>query len=153
MYDPSAFNCGHDDLNDFIKNDCPGQMQRKVSVTKLALYDGSIVGYITLLADSITLHADELGDFVFKQVPALKIARLGIEVKYQSQRIGTALVKYALGIASRMNDELGVGCRFLTVDSDPKAIDFYKKRGFVMSLHKNYKDKHYPNMHYDIING
>jgi GNAT superfamily N-acetyltransferase len=81
----------------------------------------------------------------------LKIARLGIELKYQNQRIGTALMKYAVGIAFRMNDELGVGCRFLTVDSDPKAIKFYNERGFVMSLHKDYKDKHYPNMHYDII--
>jgi GNAT superfamily N-acetyltransferase len=119
----------------------------------MALYDGVIVGYITLLADSITLHADELGDFAFKQVPALKIGRLGIELKYQSQRIGTALMKYALGVAFRMNDELGVGCRFLTVDSDPKAIDFYKRLGFVMSLHRDYKAKHYPNMHYDIIQG
>src|SRR6267378_704785 len=42
---------------------------------------------------------------------------------------------------SRMNDELGVGCRFLTVDADPKAIKFYSDRGFVMSLHKNYRDK------------
>ena len=152
-HNPSAFDCGHDDLNDFIKNDCPVQIQRKTSVTKLALNDGVIVGYITLLADSITLHADELGDFAFKQVPALKIARLGIERKYQGQRIGTALMKHALGVAFRMNDELGVGCRFLTVDSDPKAIAFYSKLGFVMSLHRVYKDKDYPNMHYDIIQG
>jgi hypothetical protein len=51
----------------------------------------------------------------------------------------------------RMNDELGVGCRFLTVDSDPKAIDFYKKLGFVMSLAREYKGRNYPSMHYDII--
>jgi GNAT superfamily N-acetyltransferase len=153
QHNPSAFDCGHADLNDFIKNDCPGQMQRRVSVTKLALYDGAIVGYITLLADSITLHADELGDFPFKQVPALKIGRLGIQQKYKGQRLGTALKKYAVGVAFRMNNELGVGCRFLTVDSDPNAVEFYKKLGFVMSLHKDYKKKDYPNMHYDLITG
>jgi GNAT superfamily N-acetyltransferase len=152
-YNPSEFDCGHADLNDFIKNDCPTENQKKVSITKLALHDGAVVGYITLLTDSITLHADELGEFAFKQIPALKIGRLGVELKYQGQRIGTALMKYALGVAFRMNDELGVGWRFLTVDSDPKAVKFYDKLGFVMSLHRNYKDKHYLNMHYDIIQG
>jgi GNAT superfamily N-acetyltransferase len=152
-FDPSAFDCGHADLNEFIKADCPGQIEKRLSVTKVALYNGAIVGYITLLADSITLHPDEQEGFTFKQVPALKIGRLGIEQKYQNQRIGTALMKYAVGVAFRMNDGLGVGCRFLTVDSDPKAIKFYTRLGFLMSQHRDNKNKHYPNMHYDIIQG
>jgi GNAT superfamily N-acetyltransferase len=152
-HNPTAFDCGHEDLNDFIKNDCPGQIEKRLSVTKLALYDGAIVGYITLLADSITLHPDEQEGIAFKQVPALKIGRLGIEKKYQNQRIGTALMRYAVGVAIRMNDGLGVGCRFLTVDADPNAIKFYADRGFVMSQHRDYKKKDYPNMHYDIIQG
>jgi GNAT superfamily N-acetyltransferase len=150
-FDPSKFDCGHSDLNDFIKADCPSQIEKRLSVTKVALYDGAIVGYVTLLADSITLHPDEQEGFTFKQVPALKIGRLGIEQKCQGQRIGTALMKYAVGVAFRMNDSLGVGCRFLTVDSDPKAIDFYKRLGFLMSMHREYKGRNYPNMHYDII--
>jgi ribosomal protein S18 acetylase RimI-like enzyme len=152
-YDPSAFDCGHGDLNEFIKHDCPDQIAKNLSVTKLALHENLIVGYITLLADSITLHPDEQEGFTFKQVPALKIGRLGIAVKYQNQKIGTALMKYAVGVAVRMNIGLGVGCRFLTVDSDPKAIDFYKRLGFVMSIHREYKGRNYPNMHYDIIQG
>jgi GNAT superfamily N-acetyltransferase len=152
-FDPAKFDCGHADLNEFIKSDCPGQIEKRLSVTKVALFDGAIVGYITLLADSITLHQDEQEGFAFKQVPALKIGRLGIEQKYQSQRIGTALMKYAVGVAVRMNEDLGVGCRFLTVDSDPKAIKFYTKLGFVMSMHRDYKGRNYPNMHYDIIQG
>ena len=149
-HDLSQFDCGHDDLNGFLKNDCTQHLEKKISGTKLALYEGAIVGYITLLADAIILHAEELGDFPFKQVPALKIGRLGVEKKCQGQKIGTALMKYALGVAFRMN-ESGVGCRFLTVDSDPKAVDFYAGLGFVMSRHRDYKDKKYPNMHYDII--
>lgn len=152
-YDPAPFDCGHADLNDFLKHDCPSQLERKEAITKLALLDGVIVGYITLLADSITLHDDEKADFAFKQVPALKIGRLGVNSKFKGQDIGTALMKYAVGVAFRMNDELGVGCRFLTVDSDPDAIKFYEKMGFVLSQHRIYKKKDYPNMHYDIIQG
>jgi GNAT superfamily N-acetyltransferase len=152
-YDLSMFDCGHQDLNDFIKHDCPVHAGQKISITKLAQYADEVVGYITLLADSITLHQDEVGDFPFKQIPALKIGRLGIATKYQGQGIGTALMKYAVGVAFRMNDELGVGCRFLTVDSDPKAVGFYRNLGFVDSIHRAYKDRHYPNMHYDIVSG
>jgi GNAT superfamily N-acetyltransferase len=154
-YDPSQFDCGHADLNDFIKNDCMDQMAKKLSMTKLALYQDSIVAYITLLADSITLHPDEQEGFRFKHVPALKIGRLGTTSNLQSQRIGTALMKYALGVAFRMNEGLGVGCRFLTVDSDPnpRTVKFYTDRGFVMSQHKDYKKKDYLNMHYDLITG
>jgi hypothetical protein len=61
-------------------------------------------------------------------------------------------MKYAVGVASRMNG-LGVGCRFLTLDSDKGAMTFYQQLGFVFSQHKNYKKKDYPNMHYDLITG
>jgi hypothetical protein len=60
---------------------------------------------------------------------------------------------YAVGVAFRMHDELGVGCRFLTVDSDQDAVEFYKKMGFQMNLHRDYKNRKYPSMHYDIVAG
>jgi len=52
-----------------------------------------------------------------------------------------------------MHDELGVGRRFLTVDSDQDAVEFYKQMGFQMNLHRDYKNRKYPSMHYDIVAG
>jgi ribosomal protein S18 acetylase RimI-like enzyme len=157
-YDLSEFDCGHADLNEFIKVDCPRHISQRLSFTRLALYENNIVGYITLLADSIALHITEREWFIQKnlsvqQVPALKIGRLGVENKYKGRNIGTALMRYSVGVAFRMNDELSVGCRFLTVDSDQDAVGFYTKIGFIMNLHRDYKGRKYPSMHYDIIQG
>lgn len=159
-HDVSKFDCGHADLNDFLRNDCPKQIAHRLSFTRMAFYEGQIVGYVSLLADSIALHESVREWYklqkdleVFQQVPALKIGRLGIENKFKGRDIGTALVTYSVGVAFRMNDELGVGCRFITVDSDPDAVKFYEKQGFTMNTHRDYKKKRYPNMHYDIVVG
>jgi hypothetical protein len=48
-------------------------------------------------------------------------------------------------------NEMGVGCRFLTLDSDKGAISFYERLGFVLSQHRDYKKKDFPSMHYDLI--
>ena len=158
-YDVSTFDCGHGDLNDFIRVDCPRLIAQRLSFTRLALFENHIVGYITLLADSIALHITIKEWFLIhkqitvQQVPALKIGRLGIANTYKGRNLGTALMKYAVGVAYRMNDELGVGCRYLTVDSDAEAVGFYEKMGFVMNLHRDHKGKKYPSMHYDIVSG
>jgi GNAT superfamily N-acetyltransferase len=155
----AEFDCGHTDLNNFLKEDCPQQITHRLSFTRLAFYNGQIVGYVSLLADSIALHISirewyKLNkNITVQQVPALKIGRLGIANAFKGRNIGTALVKYSVGVAFRMNDELGVGCRFITVDSDPAAVPFYEKLGFIMNLHRDYKGKNYPNMHYDIVAG
>ncbi|HTC92887.1 MAG TPA: GNAT family N-acetyltransferase [Terriglobales bacterium] len=151
------FDCGHADLNDFIKNDYARQSDQRLAYTKLALYQGNLVGYVTLLSDSIALHESERAWLWEKNlrvihVAALKIGRLGTDNKYKRQGVGTALMKYAVGVAFRMN-EMGVGCRFLTVDSDKDAVSFYQKTGFIFSQHREYKKKDFPNMHYDIITG
>ena len=150
----AAFDCGHADLNDFIRNDWARQAEQRLSYTKVALYQNDLVGYITLLSDSIVLHEDEKNehDFQVRHVAALKIGRLATDNRHKGQGVGKALMKYTVGVAFRMN-EMGVGCRFLTCDSDKGAISFYERLGFVFSQHRDYKKKEYPNMHYDLITG
>lgn len=157
IHDFKNFDCGHADLNDFIRTDCPVHIAQRLSFTRIAIYENEIVGYISLLADSIALHITVRQWFVQKnitvqQVPALKIGRLGIQSAFKGRNLGTALMKYAVGVAYRIN-EIGVGCRFLTVDSDQDAVKFYEKMGFVMNLHRDYKGRKYPSMHYDIVSG
>jgi GNAT superfamily N-acetyltransferase len=154
-YPIAAFDCGHADLNDFIKNDWSRQADQRLAYTKLALYQNNLVAYITLLSDSIVLHESERKWFIERElrvhhVAALKIGRLGTDNRYQRTGVGTAMMKYAVGVAFRMN-EMGVGCRFLTLDSDKGAISFYERLGFVFSQHRDYKKKDFPSMHYDLI--
>jgi len=157
-FDIGAFDCDDDDLNEFIRVDCIKFKAINLSHTKIALYHGRVAGYVALLADSITLEESERQWLIHKnvtvhQVPALKVGRLGIHRDLQRQGMGSSLMKYAAGVAFRLNSEVGVGCRFITLDAYPKSVDFYLRIGFVRSMHQSYSKRKFPSMHYDIISG
>jgi GNAT superfamily N-acetyltransferase len=156
--DVSAFDCADNDLNEFLKTDCHKYAAQRLSYTKIALLNGDIVGFVALLADSISLEITERGWLLSKNInvqhiPALKVGRLGIHKDFKGRDIGTALIRYSIGIAFRINSNLNVGCRFLTVDAYPASVGFYEKLGFVKSLHKKYRKHEHPSMHYDLVDG
>jgi hypothetical protein len=72
----AAFDCGHLDLNDFIRNDCMRQAEQRLAYTKLAFYKSEFVGYITLLSDSIILHESERTKFPLPTSQHSKLAGL-----------------------------------------------------------------------------
>lgn len=157
--DPSTFDCGDPDLNEFLQKDAVVYQAEHLSFTRVVLYEKELVGYITLLTDSIVLKTPEkkkLVDFhsTVMQWPALKIGRLAVVTARQKKcKIGKALLQYAVGVAIRMGQDFGVGCRFVTVDAYPASVAFYEKHGFVVN--KNYVDKEkptiHPSMRYDIL--
>lgn len=157
-YDVTGFDCSDADLNDFLRTDSPQYSLKHLAWTKLALHEKTIVGFLCLSADSISLAPDEhwwkaVSPVAIQHIPALKIGRLGISVTRQQQGIGKALVRYAVGVASRLNSDSRVGCRFLTVDAYPQSIEFYRGIGFVESQHKLYRKKKNPAMYFDILGG
>ena len=83
--------------------------------------------------------------------PALKIGRLGVRRESQRSGVGSCLLKYAVGLVVRMNQELNIGCRFVTVDAYPQSISWYERNGF--AFNKIYSDpsKTHPSMRYDIL--
>jgi ribosomal protein S18 acetylase RimI-like enzyme len=158
-HDVSTFDCGDSDLNDFLQNDASDYQSEHLSFTSVVFYEKELVGYITLLTDSIVLKTPEkkkLVDFhsSVMQWPALKIGRLAVATARQKEcGIGKALLQYAVALAIRIGLESGIGCRFLTVDAYPVSIGFYERHGFVVN--KNYVDKEnpktHPSMRYDIL--
>ncbi len=157
-HDVSQFDCGDDDLNDFLKNDCFRYQSEYLSHTRLVFYQGSLGGFLTLLSDSIVLKTKEKRKLIsfhrdVYSFPAVKIGRIGIAKKIQRQGMRRELVKYTLGLVVRLNDELHIGSRFITLDAYPASIPFYERCGFVYNL--EYKDpkKTHPSMRYDIIKG
>lgn len=158
VHDLKAFDCGDNDLNDFLRNDCLSYGEYCLSHRRIALHEGRVVGFITLLADSIILKTPEkkrLFAFYCKLMyfPAVKIGRLGIALDRQRDGMGRALLRYAIGVAVRMNQELNVGCRFITVDAYPKSIAWYEKNGFVRNRQYTRPDSTHPSMRYDLLGG
>ena len=95
--DLSNFECDCADLNDFIKNDSLKQQEDKINITKLITCDDEIIGFVSLLTDTIPLknirddniklklkpHFNENIEKVPKKkpLPAIKIGRFAINKK------------------------------------------------------------------------
>jgi hypothetical protein len=125
----SRFESRTADLNAFLKEDASKNQEELISKTYLCCHSNQLVGYITLTTDIIRkekVREEGRISVPYKEYPAIKIARLAVDKKYE------------------------VGCRFITVDSKQDSIGFYKKGGG-FELAKRYQDKTYPTMYLDIL--
>lgn len=116
---------------------------------------GELLAYMTLSADSIKLTKDEkevhdIGKVPYASIPAIKVGKLAVnkELSEESCRkgYGSFLLEMARAYAYQMN-ELGVACRFITVDADieyePDTPQFYYKNGFVENLSNKSRNAKY----------
>lgn len=123
-----------------------------------------LLAYMTLSADSIKLTSDEkeihdIAKVPYASIPALKVGKLAVnkELREQTKRkgYGSFLLEMARAYAFKMN-EMGVACRFITVDADieynPDTPEFYFKNGFVENLSNKKKNaRHTISMRKDIF--
>lgn len=90
-HDLSQFESDSDDLNEFLKNDALKQQCSNLNLTKLIVCEGNIIGYFSLLTDTIYLN-NIREDIVKKDIknqlnivsnknamPAVKIGRFAID--------------------------------------------------------------------------
>ena len=158
----AAFDCGDEDLNDFILTDAPLYFRVRLA-TSYVLEDsitGEVFGYFSLAHDRISLT-----DFpsnsaynrfrkqffaqgkMFKSYPALKICRLATSKSCRGEGIGAMIIKTI--IASYRKDNKA-GCRFITVDAYLSAVPFYERNGF-LHLTKRDEDEHTRLMYFDMM--
>lgn len=83
-----------------------------------------ILGFISLRASSYT---KELEDSVMGD-PAVEIFELAVADGEEQSGIGTALVKYAIGLAADLRGYIGV--KYVLVLATETAAPFYEKIGF-----------------------
>lgn len=131
------------DLEDFIRNDAERHSLDRIAVT-YALFQNDIpepLGFATLQNDAILVAKENsssedfefISQYPYKWFPAVKIGRLGIELKYQRQKLGSVFLGMLIFL---MLSENRTGCRFLTVDARRNKKDnidvtpFYKVNGF-----------------------
>lgn len=154
------FDCGVEDYNEFLLNDAEYYIEQNVSQVKLLIdkKTADVVGYMALNTDSFKLDEDEKKkedlDIPFTSVPALKIGKLAVNLKYAGKDYGSYLLFMALGLAEELN-ELGIGCRFIVVDADIqhdlKTPDFYIKNGFIDNEKMNKGRDKSISMRYDLF--
>lgn len=130
-----GFSCSVQDLCEFLIDDAINYQNAFMAKTYLVYEDGELAAYFALAADSIQLELPEVPDDCegkTKTYPALKLARLATDCRFERRRIASDALEFCIGAARAMNaDTPGVGCRFVTVDALPDAESWYAERGFV----------------------
>ena len=141
-HDLSNFNCASDDLNDFLKSDALTQQKSKLNLTKLVMCDDTIVGYVSLLTDTIPLRdiRDEDTKQVIKdqlditskkrKLPSIKIGRFAIDEKYAHKGLGSEILMSVLFNVKNIAED-NVGLRFVTVEGYARAYNFYTNHNFI----------------------
>lgn len=136
------FDCGDEDLNDFILNDAIVYRIALLAVTYV-LEDktsGEIAAYFSLANDRVGLadFPDKtefnrfrkhkfVNDKRLKSYPAAKICRLAISKDMRGKELGSYLMNF---IKTLFFIDNKTGCRFLTVDAYSDAVEFYLRNDF-----------------------
>jgi GNAT superfamily N-acetyltransferase len=131
-HDVGAFDCGKEALNRYLKRHAWANQQAEAARTYVVAVGLGIVGYHSLAAGSF--NHDEAPPRVSKglarhQVPVVLLARLAVDLAYQGQGLGPALLKDALQRAAVASES--IGARALLVHAkDDEARAFYEHFGF-----------------------
>lgn len=148
----SDFICESEDLTNFLINDALNQQKDKINLTKLIICDDEIIGYVSLLTDTIEIKKirdDETKKSIknhlnseryviskSKLLPAIKIGRFAIKTKYSNQGLGTEFfgnIMYAINELSKKN----VGFRFVVVEGYARAYPLYVNKFNFINLKKD----------------
>jgi len=149
-----TFDCGRDDLNDFFANDLiPHEDQLFTRTYVLTPQEATVAeGYAPVAFISFCNDAIQKGDFKtaeaqqaidslpepkrYRALPAVKIARLGVQKELRGRGVGSFLLNVAKCLFLCNNR---TGCRFLTVDAynDDETLHFYQKSLFQFLTEKD----------------
>ena len=157
-----SFDCGDQDLNDFILNRSAAYQKYLPSVSYAFANpdNGKILAYCSLANDKVAVtdfkDKTEFNRFRrhhgfpnakrLKSYPAVKLCRLGVDTSAKGKQIGTRILNY---IKSMYAMENKAGCRFLTVDAYLGAIPFYIKNDFQF-MNAEDTDPHTRMMYFDL---
>ena len=132
-HDLEAFDCGNDELNTWLRASALRARRSNTASTFVWCEEGrrEVAAYYSFTA--MTVAKDELpgrlGRGGLSRVPAVLLARLALDRRYQGQGIGTALLIDSFHTALAGNAVFAV--RFFVVDAiDDDAFRFYEKHGF-----------------------
>lgn len=140
QYDPALsytgqkqFDCGNAVINGFVRSNLKAQVKKNLSVAYVltdAAQDNCFAGFYTLaqhMIDVAALSSMQLGSLP-RKIPCSRLIMLGVDKRYQSQHLGSRIMKHALLLTQIIAQQIG-SCG-LYLDADPSALEFYQKLGF-----------------------
>lgn len=158
-YEFGSFDCGDDDLNEFLLEDAKKFLDKRIANTFILEDEGSVAAYFCLLNDKISrleitnsrwrgIKDSFPESKQFRSYPSIKIGRFAVGNNYKGQHLGSKLMDIIKDI---VNKECSYSAfRFLTVDAYLSAMNFYRQNGF-LELNQKDKDEHTRLMYYDML--
>jgi GNAT superfamily N-acetyltransferase len=131
----SAFNCGIESLDRYLKHQANQDTKRRVSrvfVVRSRQDETKVLGYYTLSTLSIDLSVlpEKLAKKLPKHpIPAALIGRLAVDVSAQGKGIGKVLLSNAIKRTLAISSDIGIYA--IVVDAiNEQAESFYMQYGF-----------------------
>jgi GNAT superfamily N-acetyltransferase len=132
-HDRSAFTCGSQPLNRYLREQASQDVKRLVASCFVAVEAATekIAGYYTLAATSV--HADDLPMEVRRRLPrypvlpAALVGRLAVDQRFRRQGLGSALLA---GAALRVLTGDVKAFALIVEAKDENAFAFYRHQGF-----------------------
>jgi GNAT superfamily N-acetyltransferase len=149
-FDLSYFDCGDDDLNDFLISDANNYQFQLLAVTYLLTdINNKTLAFFSLSNDSLKDQDFEKWNSLSRKIPnrkrrkdypAVKIVRLGVDKSLRGQKIGSEIVFF---LKNWFTTENKTGCRFLLVDgyNKPEVVKFYSTNDFSFLTEKDINKK------------
>ena len=98
-------------MNDFLKNDALSDKKGLVSKTYLCCWKKTIVGYISMVTDTLEVKVvyeeDGLKDYQYHKYPCARIVRLAVDKTFERRGIGRFLMLSAIGMALDVSSKIG----------------------------------------------
>jgi GNAT superfamily N-acetyltransferase len=131
--DPVAdFDCGVEELNRYLQRFAWMNQQANAAVTYVAMKQGAIAGYYTIVAASAEhVEAPERlkKGLARHPIPVILLARLAVDLRFRGAGLGKQLVREAALLTAKLSKLTGI--RALVVDAkDERARMFYEKLNF-----------------------
>lgn len=124
----TAFDCGNMKINQYLQTMASQHHKKGIASIHVMANGEQIKAFFTLSAISLDNTNNAIRGYP-KQIPAILIGRLGVDVAYQGQQLGDLLLSEALQYAKDVKQLAGVA--FLIIDAKNENLaSYYQKKGF-----------------------
>lgn len=135
-HDVKGFNCGNEDLNNYLRQNAGQHMRKMISRTYVLVDDDepdTIQAYFTLAIRPMVPKGELPPAYqrrLPREVPGYTLARLAVDERWQRQGIGSDLIMNAMDRIREAAENVG-GYGFFVDAKDESAAEYYIHFGFV----------------------
>lgn len=130
-HDKKSFDCGNDEINRYLQTMASQHIKKDIAKVHVLANGVSIIGFYTLSALLIDNSDNAIKGYP-RQIPAILIGRMGVDVQYQGQGLSKLLLSHALNKVKAISQDVGMAFVVIDAKSDTLA-SYYQQFGFIPS--------------------